>query len=97
MATEIVKYKIKKKVNHFIVDGNDLGPEEIFEQTTEFYDTHKAFVDPLTPMDMAKIIKSKEPVEVDDEDGGGLTKATTVVEGNGQRVVKKPLKKTKEE
>ena len=64
-----VKYKVKERINHLIVDGKRLGPGEVFEQTEEYYERNKIYVDPVFPARKLEEAKSdtKEPKTEEEE------------------------------
>jgi hypothetical protein len=45
----MVKYRVKEKVPHLIVDNKRLGPGDVFEQTEDYYERNKLFVEPVFP------------------------------------------------
>ena len=61
----MVKYRVKDKVPHLIADGKRLGPGDVFEQTEDFYERNKLFVDPVYPERKLSEAKDepKEPKE----------------------------------
>jgi hypothetical protein len=60
----MAKYRVKDKVPHLKVDGKVLGPGETFEQTAEYYERNKAFVNPVFP---PQKLVDPEPTKVDEE------------------------------
>jgi hypothetical protein len=64
----MVKYRVKAKVKHLLVDGKRLGPGDTFEQTEEFYERNKIFVDPVYPeRKLSEAVDKPTKVEEDDE------------------------------
>ena len=61
-----VKYKVKERINHLIVDGKRLGPGEVFEQTEEYYERNKIYVDPVFPARKLEEAKVDEPMKKPD-------------------------------
>ena len=67
-------YKVKAKVPHLKVDGKILGPGDTFEQTKDYYERNKSFVEPIFPPQELKDPVKPAPStndDTEDEDKSG--------------------------